>query len=54
LGYELEPPPAGFDSWDEYWRDVGLSEDELGVGVDRIIEMNIRSLSGPNRIPIER
>ena len=21
LGYELEPPPAGFASWDEYWRD---------------------------------
>jgi hypothetical protein len=24
LGYELEPPPAGFGSWDEYWRDVGV------------------------------
>jgi hypothetical protein len=23
LGYELEPPPAGFASRDAYWRDVG-------------------------------
>jgi len=38
LGYELEPPPAGFGSWDEYWRDVGVPEDELGIGADRIID----------------
>jgi hypothetical protein len=38
LGYELEPPPAGFDDWDAYWRDVGVSEDELGLGADRIVD----------------
>jgi hypothetical protein len=38
LGYELEPPPAGFGSWDEYWRDVGVPEDELGIGADCIID----------------
>jgi Glyoxalase-like domain len=38
LGYELEPPPPGFDSWDEYWRDVGVPEDELGLGADCIID----------------
>ena len=38
LGYELERPPAGFGSWDEYWRDVGVPEDELGIGADRIID----------------
>jgi hypothetical protein len=38
LGYELEPPPAGFASWDEYWRDVGVPEDELGIGADCIID----------------
>src|SRR5215813_5992797 len=38
LRYELEPPPAGFGSWDEYWRDVGVPEDELGVGADCIID----------------
>jgi hypothetical protein len=38
LRYELEPPPAGFDSWDEYWRDVGVPEDELGIGADCIID----------------
>jgi hypothetical protein len=28
LGYELQPPPAGFDSWPAYWREVGIPEDE--------------------------
>jgi catechol 2,3-dioxygenase-like lactoylglutathione lyase family enzyme len=30
LGYRLEPPPDGFATWDDYWRDVGVPEDELG------------------------
>jgi hypothetical protein len=38
LRYEFEPPPAGFATWDEYWRDVGVPEEELGVGADRIID----------------
>jgi hypothetical protein len=36
LGYEFAPPPAGFDSWDDYGRDIGLPESYLGVGPDRI------------------
>lgn len=38
LGYEPEPPPAGFTTWDDYWRDVGVPEDELGIGADSIID----------------
>ncbi|MBA3308985.1 MAG: VOC family protein [Nocardioidaceae bacterium] len=38
LGYELEPPPAGFASWDDYWRQVGVPEDELGGGADSIVD----------------
>ena len=38
LGYELEPPPDGFASWDAYWRDVGVPEEELGGGEDRIVD----------------
>ena len=38
LGYEVEPPPEGFASWDDYWRDVGVSEDDLGVGPDRLAD----------------
>jgi hypothetical protein len=38
LGYELEPPPAGFASWDDYWRDVGVPDGELGIGADCIID----------------
>jgi Glyoxalase-like domain len=36
LRYELQPPPAGFASWDDYWRDFGLPEEELALGEDRI------------------
>jgi hypothetical protein len=36
LRYELEPPPAGFATWDEYWRDVGVPDEDLGIGADRI------------------
>ena len=38
LNYELEPPPAGFATWDDYWRDVGVPEEELGLGDDCIID----------------
>lgn len=38
LGYRFEPPPEGFASWDDYWRDVGVPEEELGTGLDRIID----------------
>ena len=38
LGYVLEPPPDGFDSWDAYRRDLGVPEDELGVGADCIVD----------------
>jgi hypothetical protein len=43
LGYEVEPPPAGFVTWDDYWRDVGVPEDELGAGPDRIADPTGRS-----------
>src|SRR5579875_2917794 len=36
LGYELAPPPAGFAAWNDYYRDLGIAEQELGDGVDRI------------------
>ena len=38
LGYEFEPPPDGFASWDEYWRHIGVPEDELGIGADCIVD----------------
>jgi hypothetical protein len=38
LGYEFEPPPEGFTDWDDYWRDVGVGEEDLGIGQDRIID----------------
>ena len=38
LGYDLEPPPAGFASWDDYWRDRGLPEEDLDIGEDCIVD----------------
>src|SRR6202167_4597711 len=38
LGYELEPPPAGFATWDDWRRDIGLPEAFIGVGADSIID----------------
>jgi Glyoxalase-like domain len=36
LGYRLEPPPDGFASWDDYYRDIGVPEELFGHGADRI------------------
>ena len=36
LGYELAPPPAGFTTWKDFYRDVGLPEEDLVLGADRI------------------
>jgi hypothetical protein len=38
LDYEIAPPPEGFASWDDYYRDVGVPEAELGSGPDRLID----------------
>ena len=38
LGYVAAPPPDGAASWDEYWRDVGLPEEDLDIGQDRIAD----------------
>jgi len=38
LGYQVEPPPAGYASWDDYYRELGVPEEELGVGEDRICD----------------
>jgi hypothetical protein len=38
LDYELQPPPEGFATWDDYYRDLGVPEEELGIGTDSIID----------------
>ncbi len=38
LGYVLEPPPEGFATWDDWRRDLGLPDSELGIGADSIID----------------
>jgi hypothetical protein len=34
--YSLQPPPQGHDTWREYWLSVGVPEEELGEGTDRL------------------
>ena len=38
LHYVLAPPPTGFDTWDEFYRSIGVPEDELGIGTDSIVD----------------
>lgn len=41
LHYEVEPPPAGFTTWNDYWRSIGVGEDELdphGDGSDSLVD----------------
>jgi len=36
LRYELAPVPAGFASWNDFYRELGVPEEELVDGADRI------------------
>ena len=36
LGYELAPAPAGFATWNDFYREVGVPEEDLADGADRI------------------
>jgi hypothetical protein len=36
LGYELAPVPAGFASWNDFYRSLGVPEEDLDDGADRI------------------
>ena len=38
LHYEIAPPPDGHESWDDFFRSIGVPEDELGNGDDRIVD----------------
>lgn len=36
LGYEFAPAPSGFATWDDFYRRLGVPEEDLGAGADRI------------------
>jgi Glyoxalase-like domain len=40
LHYVIAPPPPGFDSWDAFYRSIGVPEAELGTGTDSIEDPN--------------
>lgn len=42
LGYDLQQPPAGFDTWSEYWVSLGVPADEVDDGYDAIVDPSER------------
>jgi hypothetical protein len=40
LGYTPQPPPAGFATWRDWYRSIGIPDDELGDGdcADRLVD----------------
>ena len=40
LHYVIAPPPPGFDDWEDFYRSIGLPEEELGESPDRIADPN--------------
>ncbi len=36
LGYEVAPAPAGFATWNDFYRELGVPEEDLADGADRI------------------
>ena len=40
LHYVVAPPPPGFDSWDDFFRSIGVPEEDLGHGTDIIEDPN--------------
>ena len=40
LHYVTAPPPPDFDSWDDFYRSIGVPEAELGNGPDSISDPN--------------
>jgi hypothetical protein len=38
LHYVIAPPPSGFDDWEDFYRSIGVPEDELGISPDRIVD----------------
>lgn len=38
LGYQLEDPPDGYDSWSDFWRAIGLPEGEVDDVPDSIVD----------------
>lgn len=38
LHYVVAPPPTGFASWDAFYRSIGVPEELIGHGIDRIVD----------------
>lgn len=38
LHYVVAPPPSGFASWDAFYRSIGVPEELIGHGIDRIVD----------------
>jgi hypothetical protein len=42
LRYELAPPPVGFDTWNDFYRQLGIPDEDRPADVDRITDPDSR------------
>jgi catechol 2,3-dioxygenase-like lactoylglutathione lyase family enzyme len=39
LGYQVPPPPDGYETWPDFYRGIGVPDEEIGdIGSDRLID----------------
>jgi len=51
LGYELEKPPDGFDTWEAFLESIGVSEDEWDTGASAVDPEGIQSRLFFQKVP---
>lgn len=47
LGYELQPPPEGFESWNAWYLSIGVPEDEIDMSRDWVDRIHDPKGGGP-------
>ena len=47
LGYEPKPPPTGHATWNDWYRSVGVPDEELDLTGDSQDRLRIRTVSAP-------
>jgi hypothetical protein len=47
LGYQVEDPPAGFGTWNDYYRSLGVPDDELDDAQDAADSIVDPAAAGP-------
>jgi hypothetical protein len=56
LGYQPEPPPLGFDTWNDYWRHLKVPEEEFQIvpetkSIKNRVHLDIAVSGGIREVP---